>query len=61
MFLKGDVITIVQKWGSMTRHAGLEMGPACMNADRSGNRAGPRVMGLFSNRGLRLINETCSV
>ena len=61
MFLKGDVITIVQKWGSMTRHAGLEMGPACLNADRSGNRDGLRVIGLFSHKGARLINETRSV
>jgi hypothetical protein len=61
MFLKGDVITLVQKWGSMPRHAGLEMGPACMNADRSGNREGPRVIGLLSHKGLRRIHETCSV
>jgi len=61
MFLNGDVITIVQKWGSMPRHAGLEMGLVCTNADRSGNQDRLRVTRLFSNQGLRRIHETCSI
>jgi hypothetical protein len=61
MFLKGDVIPLVQKWGSMPRQAGLEMSLACANADRSGNKARLRMIGLLSNKGLRLIHETCSV
>jgi len=61
MFLNGDVITIVQKWGSMPRHAGLETGLACTNADRSGDKDQLRVRQLFSNQGLRRIHETCSV
>ena len=61
MFLRGDVITIVQKWESMPRQAGLETGLACTDADRSGNRDRLRVRRLFSSQGLRLIHETCSV
>ena len=61
MFLTGDVITIVQEWGSMPRHAGLETGLACPNADRSGNPDRLLVIWVLSNQGLRLIHETCSV
>jgi hypothetical protein len=61
MFLKRDVILIVQKRDSMPRHAGLERGLACRNADRGGNRDGPPMIWLLSNKGLRLIHETCPV
>ena len=43
MFLKGDVIPIVQKWGSMPRHAGLETGLACTDAERMLIEAGTRL------------------
>jgi hypothetical protein len=61
MFLKCDVITIAQKWGSIPRHTGLETGLACMNADRSGNTDRLRVRRLLSDKGLRLIHETCCI
>ena len=61
MFLTGDVITIVQEWGPMPRHAGPETGLACPSADPSGNPDRLRVIWLLSNQGLRLIHETCSV
>ena len=53
MFLKCDVIMIVQKWGSMPPHTGLETGLACTNADRSGNKDWLRVKRFLFNQGVK--------